>query len=163
MLTILIGWSNQTSWLLFALPPFGLWITAGVGLLGFLPVVRRFPSDRNLAQIAKFGLERAFLYKWELLFTALSLSILTYIYNILLVLGSALLPAFPDILASTIGLVFLLLVFFAKLGKIAQQPPSNSLLKSVKYIYGEFSNPFEEYGTYRVLGEVNNEQFSDER
>lgn len=161
MIPILIDWGKETNWFLFFFPPFPIWFLAGGALLGFPPVMRRLSSDRKLVNIAKFSLKRANLYKWELLFTAISLTVLSYIYHISLILGRKLLPVFPDTLASTLGFLLLLLVFLAKLGKIAQQPPTNSPLRSVKYIFGGFSNPFRDYQTYKVLKEVNTEQRSN--
>lgn len=158
MIPILIEWGKETNWFLFFFPPFLIWFLAGATLLGFPPVLRRLSSDRGFVQRAKFSLKRAFFYRWELLFTAISLTLLTYIYHILLVLGRNLLSIFPDTLASTLGFLLLLLVFLAKLGKIAQRPPTKSPLKSVKYIFWGVSNPFRDYPTYRVLDEVNNEK-----
>lgn len=153
----LTEWINQTNWLLFVCPPFGLWLLTGVGLLGFTPVLRRLSSERSLVQIAEFSLKRAFFYKWELLSTAISLTLLSYIYQILQVLGRKLLPDFPDSLASTSGFLFLFLCFLAKLGKIVRLPPTNSPIRSMKYIFGGFSNPFRDYQTYKVLEDVDNE------
>ncbi len=87
MRPILIEWSNQTNWLMFVLPPFSFWLMTGVGLLGFSPVLRRLSPDRNLFQKDKLGLKRANFYKCEILLTAISLTIFTYIYHLLLVLG----------------------------------------------------------------------------
>ncbi len=153
MISILIEWSHETNWLLFTLPPFGIWFSCGIFLLGFAPILKRASLEKDFVQLTKLVIERAFHYKLELLFTALSLTILTYIYNILLVLGNDLLPVFPDNLASTVGFVLLLVVFMAKLGKIARNPPSHSFVKSVKYIYGGFSDPFEDYETYKIFEE----------
>lgn len=152
MITVLSNWSSRVNWLLFILPPIGIWLTGGVTLLGFVPLMDLNSSskERDWKKVLRLGLKRAFRYRWELVFTAVSLGLFTDLFSILLTLRAELLPAFPEVVAAPLGYLILFLIFMAKISTIAQRAPSRSPVQSILYLYGGFSNPFSEYETYNL-------------
>lgn len=154
MITVLSNWSSSVNWLWFILPPIGIWLTGAVSLVGFVPLLdlNNLSKDRDWKKVLQLGLKRAFRYRSELIFTAVSLGLFTDLFSILLTLRAKLLPVFPEVVAAPLGYLILFLIFMAKISTIAQQAPSGSLVQSISYLYGGISNPFSEYETYNVSG-----------
>lgn len=152
VIKIVIDYVNEAGLLKLTLPPFLIWLVGGILYLGFVPLARekRSSKDKSWKYVFRLGLKRAFAYKWELLFTAIGLGALTDFYFLLLALKEKLLPAFPELLAWIVGFVLLLFLFAGKIAAVYPRPPSGSCLNSVRFIYGEFSNPFKEYERYRI-------------
>lgn len=130
--------------------PFLVWQVGVVLWIGFMfPLIKRVnDSSEEASSILKdfrsfwlAGLKRTLRYKWEIFFASVGGIILTNIYWFALRLSEKFLPSFLYLLVLAISSFILGILFFSKGNDILSHSPS-TVLESVKYIWGGFTNPF---------------------
>ncbi|MFP4136520.1 MAG: hypothetical protein ACLFTO_05780 [Candidatus Acetothermia bacterium] len=150
MISYFFNWTLDVNWLVLTFPPFFIWFLASVALIGFITRPKKFSKEKELRVILLIGIKRLVRYGWEVLFTSIGLTILTLALHFILLLVNQTLPTVPEFFISTVGFLMIFLIYLGKIKNIATKPPSYSFLNSLKYIYGGFSNPFQNYETYRM-------------
>ena len=145
----LLNLSREFSWLTLVLPPFLIWVLASFGLLGYFALPKNYSREDN-RKIFFSAIREAVRYGWEVFFTSIGLTALTIAFHFLLLLVHRTLPAVPEFVISTAGFSMIFLIYLGKVSNIVTRPPSHSILDSLKYVYGGFSNPFRDYKTYRM-------------
>ncbi|MBS3736676.1 MAG: hypothetical protein V5A87_03955 [Candidatus Bipolaricaulota bacterium] len=146
--------------------PFVIWGLGEILWVGFFfPLVKALKDRKESRERARIewkhililGCNRVKSYKWEIFFASVGGVIILDIYWMCINLADEFLPSFLYVIISFTGTFFLCILLFSKGNGIMSNPPS-SPLRSLKFIWGGFMNPFDETEVSRmsdVVIEVN--------
>lgn len=132
------------------LAPFLIWIIGVIFWTGFFfPIVEAFSKNKENGErfekkykyIWKMGSRRTIYYKWEILFSSASGIVFTNIYWLILSLSEEFLPSFLYIIILFVSSFSLVTLLFAK-GNSIMSNKSTSPIRSFKYLFWGFQNPF---------------------